>query len=92
MPDPFAATWRRPANPRPPGGEVLGRLDQLLGRLRELGATADEVEQFALRWADTDDPEWTDADRDLMVAMSDHSLRQLIAGVRTEWEGHRAGP
>jgi len=71
--------------------EVESKLDGLLRRFRELGATPDEIEQVALNWA-TDTDDWGQADRDLMVGMSDGSLLQLLAGVRAEWKEHHAGP
>ena len=70
--------------------EVRSPLQHVCARLRDLGATQDELEAFAAAWddiePDTGDPlAWTEARRRHLVTCPDAELAWLIADVRTEY-------
>ncbi len=84
-PDPYRARgWPRGSS------EVRTPLEQFVQRLRDLGATEDEVSAVVVTWDDlevSDDPEaWTLARRDAMVrTVDDATLRQMIVDGRREY-------
>src|SRR3990167_7503150 len=88
-PDPYA-----PAGlPRlSAGSEVRSPLDQFLARLRDLGATPDELAGVARTWDDLDPDDCTDPDcftrrqRDELAHAPDERLRALILDGRAEYE------
>lgn len=80
MGDPYAPKgWPR-GNP-----EVRTELETFSDRLRQLGATDDEVAQVVAGW-DTFDADWTPARRHQVVHLSDADLRQLLVDGREEYE------
>jgi hypothetical protein len=84
-------------NPYEPRGwprtnvESRSPLEQFVARLRDLGATDDEVELVETTWdnLDPDDssfPEaWTRARRDEMARLGDNELRRMIRDSREEY-------
>lgn len=87
--DPYAPrSWREPVS------EVRGELGQFVQRLRELGATADEIRSVEEHWDDFDDPDeweddpdaWTPERRALFVQASDRDLERIIRAGRAEYE------
>jgi len=88
MPDPY-----QPAGPpRYAASEIRGELDQFLSRLRDLGATPDELAAVARTWDDLDPDDCTDPDcftrrhRDELAHAPDDRLRALILDGRAEYE------
>lgn len=78
--------------PRQQAPEGQSQLDQFANRLRQLGATEDEVQLVVTTWddldpADSTDPDaWTPARRDELAAAPDHVLVQHIEAARAEYE------
>lgn len=85
MPDPYSARgWPRVNT------EMRSPLDQFIDRLRQLGATDEEVDDVLATWDDFDsDPHapeaWTHAQRARVLAMGDNELRALIESGRQEY-------
>lgn len=84
-PDPYAPKgWPR-VNP-----ETRSPLEHFIVRLRELGATEDEVSAVVETW-DQFDPDptapeaWTHAQRAAVMRLGDNELRQMIADGRREY-------
>lgn len=65
--------------------EVEGELAHFLRRLRELGASPDEIEEFKSRWDQFDD-DWTEESRREFVRLPDGDLRAALAQVRAEYD------
>lgn len=85
--DPYAAR-----NPKPTASpDVMPELDYFLGRLRQLGATDDELAGVAASWeqlepADPANPDaWTLERRTAMVSANDADLVAMIDAARQEW-------
>lgn len=88
IPDPYA-----PAGPpRTAVSEVRSPAEQFATRLRDLGATDDEVQAVVDSWDDLDpddstDPEaWTRARRDQVAVAPDAELAAMIDAARDEYE------
>lgn len=80
MPDPYAAKgW-----PRTAASERVGQLDGFLARLRQLGASPDEVAAVADTWDDYDE-DWTPERKAELLRTTDAELGQMLADVRTEY-------
>lgn len=85
--DPYAARNAKPAV----GADSMGELPYFLGRLRQLGATDEEVAGVAASWddleaADPANPEaWTLERRTEMVSASDADLVEMIDAARQEY-------
>lgn len=94
MTDPYADPTDRSTEPDLVSqGEVRSPLEQFLARLRDLGATPDELDAVAGGWDnldpdDDDDPDaWTRARRDHLARVAgDAELSALIAAARSEYE------
>lgn len=85
MPDPYAPKGYPRVN-----SETRSPLEQFVTRLRELGATEDEVSAVVDTWDDFDvDPHapeaWTHAQRAKVAALGDTELRQMIVDGRQEY-------
>lgn len=81
MPDPYAAKgWPRDAT-----GERVGRLDGFTARLRQLGATDDEVAAVRDTWDDYDD-DWTPERKAELLRTTDAELGSMLADVRAEYQ------
>lgn len=85
-PDPYQARGYPRVN-----SETRSPLEQFVTRLRELGATEDEVSAVVDTWDDFDpDPHapeaWTHAQRAKVAALGDNELRQMIVDGRREYE------
>lgn len=85
-PDPYAPKGYPRVN-----SETRSPLEQFVTRLRELGATEDEVSAVVDTWDDFDpDPTapeaWTHAQRAKVAALGDNELRQMIVDGRREYE------
>lgn len=65
--------------------ETRSPLEQFVSRLRELGATEDEVSAVVATWDDLDD-EWTVAERAKVAALGDNELRAMIVDGRREYD------
>lgn len=90
--DPYAAT-----NPKPAASaDVEAELPYFLGRLRQLGATPDELDLVEAHWddlepADPDNPDaWTPERRAEMVRANDADLVAMIEASRAEYAEHTA--
>lgn len=85
MPDPYAPKgWPRV------NSETRSPLEQFVVRLRELGATEDEVSAVVDTWDQFDEdphaPEaWTHAQRAKVLRLGDNELRQMIEDGRQEY-------
>ena len=85
MPDPYQAKGYPRIN-----SETRSPLEQFVTRLRELGATEDEVSAVVDTWDDFDpDPTapeaWTHAQRAKVASLGDNELRQMILDGRREY-------
>lgn len=85
--DPYASRKPKPtASP-----ETQGELPYFLGRLRQLGATEDELAGVASSWDDLEQPDpanpeaWTVERRTAMVSANDADLVDMIDAARQEW-------
>ena len=65
--------------------ESVNKRDGFLNRLRKVGATDDEVGDFAAIW---DDPAGWGIPRDVLTRLSDGDLRQLLEHNRREFREH----
>jgi hypothetical protein len=65
--------------------ETRSPLEQFTMRLRELGATDDEVSTVIASWDDIDE-EWTPAERTRVANLGDNELRAMIVDGRREYE------
>lgn len=83
MPNPFAPRRHRRAEVP----EQLSELEQFLGRMRQVGATDDEVAEFAAGWDEFDD-DWTPAKRTAVLGWSDEQLHENLVAVRAEYAEH----
>lgn len=84
-PDPFQGKGYPRVN-----SETRSPLEQFVSRLRELGATEDEVSAVVDTWDDFDpDPTapeaWTHAQRAKVAALGDNELRRMIVDGRREY-------
>ena len=84
-PDPYAPKGYPRVN-----SETRSPLEQFVTRLRELGATEDEVSAVVDTWDDFDpDPTapeaWTHAQRAKVAALGDNELRAMIVDGRREY-------
>lgn len=79
-PDPYAPKGYPRVN-----SETRSPLEQFITRLRELGATEDEVSAVVASWDDLDE-EWTVAERARVAALGDNELRAMIVDGRREYE------
>lgn len=85
MPDPYAPKgWPRV------NSETRSPLEHFVVRLRELGASDDEVSAVVDTWDDFDaDPHapeaWTHAQRAKVMRLGDNELRQMIVDGRREY-------
>lgn len=84
--DPFAAQGEPRVAP-----QSDSELEGFVERLRQLGATDDELAQVRDGWDDFDDPTdpdatWTPEKRYLFVRLSDRHLLEAIRGPRHEYE------
>jgi hypothetical protein len=85
MPDPYAPKgWPRV------NSETRSPLEHFVTRLRELGATEDEVSAVVETWDQFDpDPHapeaWTEAQRAQVMRLGDNELRQMIVDGRREY-------
>lgn len=68
-------------------GEPRSELAGFVIRLRQIGATDDEIAATVKTWDDFDD-DWTPAARADMVRWSDVRLRDEIAALRAEYAEH----
>lgn len=85
-PDPYAPKGYPRIN-----SETRSPLEQFIMRLRELGATEDEVSAVVETWdqfdSDPHAPEaWTHAQRARVMALGDNELRAMIVDGRREYE------
>jgi hypothetical protein len=85
VPDPYQAKGYPRIN-----SETRSPLEQFITRLRELGATEDEVSAVVDTWDDFDpDPNapeaWTHAQRARVAALGDNELRAMIVDGRREF-------
>ncbi len=64
--------------------ETRSPLEQFTMRLRELGASEDEVSAVVASWDDFDD-EWTPAERSRVAGLGDNELRAMITDGRREY-------
>ncbi len=86
MPDPYQARGYPRVN-----SETRSPLEQFVLRLRQLGATEDEVSAVVDTWDEFDpDPHapdaWTHAQRAKVMALGDNELRAMIVDGRREYE------
>ena len=79
MPDPYQAKGYPRIN-----SETRSPLEQFVLRLRELGATEDEVSAVVASWDDIDE-EWTPAERARVAGLGDNELRAMIVDGRQEF-------
>lgn len=83
MPNPYEARSFRAS------GEMVDPLTAMLGRLRAVGANADELTAFKDAWADSSlDPE----DQLRLKTMTDVQLRSEVLAVRAEHDFHTTTP
>lgn len=92
--DPYAGGGSGPKR-NAGGGEVRSQVDQFAQRLRNLGATPDEVDPVVASWDDLDPPDtkagpgepppWTAARRAALVSAPDAELLGLIEAARDEY-------
>ncbi len=78
-PDPYAPKGYPRVN-----SETRSPLEQFTMRLRELGATDDEVSAVVASWDDIDE-EWTPAERARVAGLGDNELRAMIVDGRQEF-------
>ncbi len=64
--------------------ETRSPLEQFTMRLRELGASEDEVSAVVASWDDFDD-DWTPAERARVAGLGDNELRAMIVDGRREY-------
>ena len=79
MGSPFAARVKRTTR------ESLSELEQFVVRLRQLGATDDEIQTTRDSWDELDD-EWTAHDRTSLTLASDEQLRAELGALRAEFQ------
>lgn len=79
-PDPYQAKGYPRVN-----SETRSALEQFIVRLRELGATEDEVSTVVASWDDLDE-EWTVAERARVASLGDNELRAMIVDGRREYD------
>lgn len=95
--DPYAGQGRGPrAGGGGSTGEVRSELEQFAARLRDLGATPDEIEPVVASWDDLDPadtkategeaPPWTAERRTALVNAPDAELAGLLQAARDEYD------
>lgn len=78
MSDPWSAKSSRRSN------EMQDDLDNVVMRLRRMGATEDEVDALRSGW-DSFDEDWTPERRAAFIAAPDSSIVEDLRAVREEW-------
>lgn len=82
MPDPYAPKgW-----PRSTASERVSPLDGFLARMRQLGATEEELAGVRDDWGNYDGEDWTPERKAQVLAATDDQLRAMLAEVRAEYE------
>lgn len=82
------------ARPGRASRERVTRLESFVSRLREVGASDQEVNDLVDVWNEHDDPHdsnWITT-RDRLVRLSDTDLRRLLEQARREWYEHTHTP
>ncbi len=79
MPDPYQSKGYPRIN-----SETRSPLEEFVLRIRQLGATEDEVSAVVASWDDLDE-EWTVAERTRVSRLGDNELRAMIVDGRVEF-------